>query len=66
MYTKEFPNPDILIRTGGHCRLSNFILWQIAYAELFFIKKFWPDFKVRDLSLIISKYKKILRNFGKI
>ena len=53
------PNPDILIRTGGHKRLSNFMLWQLAYAELFFIKKLWPDFNRSDLVKIIKKYKKV-------
>ena len=58
------PNPDILIRTGGHQRLSNFMLWQLAYAELFFIKKLWPDFNSVDLRRIIKKYLKTKRNFG--
>ena len=58
------PNPDILIRTGGHQRLSNFMLWQLAYAELFFIKKLWPDFNSVDLKRIIKKYFKTKRNFG--
>ena len=60
------PDPDILIRTGGHQRLSNFMLWQLAYTELYFLKKLWPDFKSSDLIKIISHYKKINRNFGKI
>ena len=60
------PYPDILIRTGGYKRLSNFLLWQIAYTELFFLKKLWPDFKPIDLYNIIKKYKKIKRNFGRI
>ncbi|MEL0247063.1 MAG: undecaprenyl diphosphate synthase family protein, partial [Alphaproteobacteria bacterium] len=54
------------IRTGGYKRLSNFMLWQIAYTELFFLKKLWPDFNSKDLLKIIKKYKKIKRNFGKI
>ena len=66
LYTFNFPDPDILIRTGGHCRLSNFLLWQISYTELFFIKKLWPDFTYKDLAKIISEYKLIKRNFGKI
>ena len=66
LYTKNLPNPDILIRTGGHQRLSNFMLWQLAYAEIFFIKKLWPDFKSIDLIKIINKYKKCKRNFGGI
>ena len=60
------PNPEILIRTGGHQRLSNFMLWQLAYAELFFINKLWPDFNLKDYQKIIEKYKKIKRNFGSI
>ena len=64
LYTKNMPNPDILIRTGGHQRLSNFMLWQLAYAELFFIKKLWPDFNSVDLKRIIKKYFKTKRNFG--
>ena len=66
LYTKNMPNPDILIRTGGHQRLSNFMLWQLAYSELFFLKKLWPDFNSRDLMKIINKYKKSKRNFGGI
>ena len=66
LYTKRMPSPDILIRTGGHQRLSNFMLWQLAYAELFFIKKLWPDFTSSDLIKIINKYKKSKRNFGGI
>ncbi len=64
LYTKNLPHPDILIRTGGHQRLSNFMLWQLAYAELFFLKKLWPDFNAQDLKRIIKKYDKIKRNFG--
>ena len=66
LYTKSIPNPDILIRTGGYQRLSNFLLWQLAYTELFFLKKLWPDFNSRDLRKIIRKYNKIQRNFGNI
>ena len=66
LYTKKMPNPDILIRTGGHKRLSNFLLWQLAYSELFFLKKLWPDFNSDDLKKIIQKYKKSKRNFGNI
>ena len=66
LYTKSLPNPDILIRTGGHQRLSNFMLWQLAYAELFFLKKLWPDFNQKDLQNIIKKFKKRKRNFGSI
>ena len=64
LYTKNMPNPDILIRTGGHQRLSNFMLWQLAYTELFFIKKLWPDFNSVDLKRIIKKFFKTKRNFG--
>ena len=66
LYLKNLPNPDILIRTGGHYRLSNFMLWQLAYAELFFINKLWPDFNLNDLKKIIKKFKKTKRNFGAI
>ena len=66
LYTKKMPNPDILIRTGGHQRLSNFMLWQLAYSELFFLKKLWPDFNSNDLIKIIKDYKKSKRNFGGI
>ena len=66
LYTKNIPNPDILIRTGGHHRLSNFLLWQLAYSELYFLKKLWPDFNKNDLIKIIKKFKKVKRNFGKI
>ena len=66
LYTKNLPNPDILIRTGGYQRLSNFLLWQMAYTELFFLKKLWPDFSTNDLYKIIKKYKKIQRNYGNI
>ena len=64
LYTNQMPNPDILVRTGGFFRLSNFMLWQLAYAELFFLKKLWPDFNKKDLKRIIFKYSKIKRNFG--
>ncbi len=66
LYFSNLPNPDILIRTGGHQRLSNFMLWQLAYTELFFLQKLWPDFKKIDLIKVIKKYKKIKRNFGDI
>ena len=66
LYTKGIPDPDILIRTGGHQRLSNFMLWQLAYTELFFLKKLWPDFNTNDLTSIIKRYKKSKRNFGNI
>ena len=66
LYTKNMPNPEILIRTGGHQRLSNFMLWQLAYAELFFLEKLWPDFNRKDYQKIIQSYKEIKRNFGSI
>ena len=66
LYTKNLPDPDILIRTGGHKRLSNFMLWQLAYSELFFLDKLWPDFNSSDLKKIISKFKQTKRNFGAI
>ena len=66
LYTKNLPNPDILVRTGGFQRLSNFLLWQLAYTELFFLKKLWPDFNSKDLLGIIKKYKNIKRNYGAI
>ena len=66
LYTQNMPNPDILIRTGGHQRLSNFMLWQLAYAELYFLKKLWPDFNGNDLKKIIINFKKTKRNFGAI
>ena len=66
LYTKNIPDPDILIRTGGARRLSNFLLWQLAYTEIFFINKLWPDFNEYDFIKIISKFHKIKRNFGKI
>ena len=66
LYTKKMPYPDILIRTGGYRRLSNFLLWQMAYTELFFLQKLWPDFKDIDLHKVIKKYKKVKRNFGNI
>jgi len=66
LYTKHIPNPDILIRTGDTKRLSNFLLWQISYSEIFFEKKLWPDFNEKDYSRILKKFKNIKRNFGHI
>ena len=66
LYTKNIPDPEILIRTGNTQRLSNFLLWQAAYTEIFFEKKLWPDFKNEDLNKIMRKFKNIKRNFGKI
>jgi len=66
LYTKNMPDPDILIRTGGTKRLSNFLLWQLAYTEIFFLDKLWPDFNENDFNKIINKFYNIKRNFGKI
>ncbi len=64
LYTKNIPDPDILIRTGGNKRLSNFLLWQLSYAELFFVNKNWPDFNFLDLKKIVNKFAYIQRKFG--
>jgi undecaprenyl diphosphate synthase len=64
LYTKNIPDPDILIRTGGEKRLSNFLLWQLSYAELFFINKNWPDFNFLDLKKIINTFRVTKRKFG--
>ena len=66
LQTNNIPDPDILIRTGNTKRLSNFLLWQLAYSEIFFEKKLWPDFHEKDYNKIIKKFKNIKRNFGKI
>ncbi|MDB2709880.1 polyprenyl diphosphate synthase [Candidatus Pelagibacter bacterium] len=66
LYTKHLPNPDILIRTGNTHRLSNFLLWQLSYTEIFFEKKLWPDFTGKDFDEIMNKFKNIKRNFGSI
>jgi len=66
LYTKNIPNPDILIRTGDTKRLSNFLLWQLAYTEIFFEKKLWPDFRKNDYRKILKKFKSLKRNFGAI
>jgi len=66
LYSKDFPDPDILIRTGGTHRLSNFLLWQLSYTEIFFEKKLWPDFKNNDFNKILNNFKNIKRNFGSI
>ncbi len=66
LLTKNIPDPDLLIRTGNTKRLSNFLLWQIAYSEIFFEKKLWPEFNQKDYNRIIKKFKNIKRNFGKI
>ncbi len=66
LFTKNIPDPDILIRTGNTNRLSNFLLWQLAYSEIFFVKKLWPDFNENDYNKIINNFKKIKRNYGNI
>ena len=66
LYTRKIPNPDLLIRTGGTKRLSNFLLWQLAYSELFFVDKMWPEFKKKDYEKIIQSYKQTKRNFGSL
>jgi len=66
LYTSAIPEPEILIRTGNTKRLSNFLLWQLAYAEIFFEKKLWPDFNEKDFRKIIKLYRNIKRNFGEI
>ena len=66
LFTKNIIDPDILIRTGNTKRLSNFMLWQLAYTDIFFEKKLWPDFKADDFKRILNKFKSIKRNFGAI
>ena len=66
LFTKNIPDPEILIRTGNTQRLSNFLLWQVAYTEIFFEKKLWPDFMNEDLNRIVKKFYNIKRNFGNI
>jgi undecaprenyl diphosphate synthase len=66
LQTKDIPDPEVLIRTGNTKRLSNFLLWQIAYSEIFFEKKLWPEFNEKDYNKIIKKFRSIKRNFGKI
>ena len=66
LLTKNIPDPELLIRTGNTHRLSNFLLWQLAYSEIFFVKKFWPEFTENDYNKIINKFKNTKRNFGQI
>ena len=66
LFTTNIPDPDLLIRTGNTHRLSNFLLWQLAYSEIFFEKKLWPDFNENDYNRILSKFKKTKRNYGNI
>ena len=64
LYTANIPDPELVIRTGNAYRLSNFLLWQAAYAEIFFVKKLWPEFHVSDYYKILNKFKNLKRNFG--
>lgn len=66
LHTSNIPDPDILIRTGGYSRVSDFLLWQISYTELYFLKKLWPDFNVGDLKKVIKNYCLVKRNYGSI
>ena len=66
LYTSKIPDPDLLIRTGNTRRLSNFMLWQLAYSEIYFEKKLWPDFNENDFDKILTNFKKVKRNFGNI
>ena len=66
LFTKDIPEPDLMIRTGNTQRLSNFMLWQLAYTEIFFEKKLWPDFNKKDFMKILTKFKAVKRNFGSI
>ena len=66
LYTKNIPDPDILIRTGNRNRLSNFLLWQLSYTEIYFVSKLWPDFTRKDFTKIIKDFSKVKRNFGGI
>jgi len=66
LYTKNIPDPDLLIRTGNTRRLSNFLLWQLSYSEVYFEKKLWPEFTVSDYNKILNDFKKLKRNFGAI
>ena len=66
LYTKNVPDPDLLIRTGNTNRLSNFLLWQLAYSEIYFVKKLWPEFLTKDYNKILNNFKNLKRNFGAI
>ncbi len=66
LYTKGIPDPDLLIRTGNTKRLSNFLLWQLAYSEIYFVNKLWPEFTIRDYNKILNNYRNLKRNFGAI
>ena len=64
LYTKEFPDPELMIRTSGEMRISNFLLWQLAYAELYITDVLWPDFRKEHLHLAIENYQQRERRFG--
>ncbi len=64
LYTSGIPEPDILIRTGNTNRISNFLIWQLIYTEIFFLKKMWPDFNKNDFNKIINQFSKINRKYG--
>ena len=66
LQTKDIPDPDLLIRTGNTKRMSNFLLWQLAYSEIFFEKKLWPEFTEKDYNKIIKEFRNIKRNFGNV
>ena len=66
LYSKTIPDPDLLIRTGNTNRLSNFLLWQLAYSEIYFVKKLWPEFNIKDFNKILINFKKLKRNFGAV
>ena len=66
LYTNNLPDPDLLIRTGNTNRLSNFMLWQLAYSVIYFEKKLWPDFTIKDYNKILNKFKRTKRNFGNV
>ena len=66
LFTKDIPNPDLLIRTGKENRISNFLLWQIPYTEIFFSKSYWPDFKEKELAEILLDFGKRERRYGKV
>ena len=66
LYTSQLPDPDLLIRTGGEYRISNFLLWQIAYSEIYFTKTYWPSFGKQDLIEAIKEYQSRERRFGKV
>jgi len=66
LYTKNIPDPDLLIRTGNTKRLSNFLLWQLAYSEIYFVNKLWPEFNIKDYNKILNNYRNLKKNFGAI